>query len=213
MTRPTAPTHTHTTSYHPSRGLTARTSATYGWLLVAATLATGCAALQRTAGEVAAGLDRPVASAVTSASTGGPVAGPGPNEDVHWLQPDDWFYATSVPTNGWFYVYLAKRLAPPSAATRNEAKYLNLVESKEAWASWGTQTRPATTADFQIGKTVICFEAASDDEGYLPPRSKDAARTGNWFAGMVTDVSGAYKDSFRVDTYKVHAGACRVAVP
>ena len=63
----------------------------------------------------------------------------------------------------------------------------------------------------RVGATAICFEGQMIDGVYAPPTSKDAARTGSWFAGRVTDTSDGFKGVYRVDSYNCRLSALRVA--
>lgn len=156
----------------------------------------------------------PVPSAAIVAGGGGaaPVSsGPRVGEDAHYLQVDDFFVADRAIDGGWQYVYLAKQKVAPTPGTKGQGQYFRLVESRDSWTEHAWLTRPATGADLRIGAAAFCFEGSGSDGVYGPPRSKDDARTGNWFAGRITDTSDAFKGVFRIDTYNCQLSAIRVA--
>lgn len=149
--------------------------------------------------------------AVAAAEPGsGPAYGPG--DDVHWMQVDDWFFATEVPETGWFRPRIGKMKVPATDATKGQAQFFNVRDASEVWATWHTRSRPAAAGDFVLGALMICYEGANNGEAYVAPPNKTDARTGEWFAAKVTDTSDAFKGLYRIDTYVVKVAACRVPV-
>ena len=57
---------------------------------------------------------------------------------------------------------------------------------------------------------AICFNDNQRDAVYQAPLTKDAARTGNWFMGKVTDTSDAPKGWVRVADYNCAIDGVRV---
>jgi hypothetical protein len=166
-----------------------------------------------------------VGTIVTDHSAPAPASGesmaqPGPSsaaaygagEDQHWFQPDDYLISEQPYREGWIYVYLAKMKTAPSGQTKSEAQFFNLRESKDQWTAHYWKTRPAQASDLTVGNFAICFEANHHDNLYDTPLAKEDARTGNWFAGRITDVSDLYKNSVRLDTYNCTPAALRVPI-
>jgi hypothetical protein len=138
-------------------------------------------------------------------------AGPRVGEDQHYFQGDDFLIGDRAIDGGWTYVYLAKQRVAPTPGTKGQGQYFQLQESRDVWTEHAWLTRPATAGDLRIGSAAFCFEGNSSDGAYGPPRSKDDARTGHWFAGRITDTSDAFKGVFRIDTYNCQLSAMRVA--
>ena len=165
--------------------------------------------------QVPVSVNVPVPGATFVAGGGGagaPVpAGPRVGEDQHYLQADDFLVADRALDGGWQYVYLAKQKVAPTPGTKGQGQYFRLVESRDVWTEHAWLTRPAVAADLRIGAAAFCFEGSGPDGAYGPPRSKDEARTGTWFAGRITDTSDGFKGVYRIDTYNCQLSAMRVA--
>jgi hypothetical protein len=180
-------------------------------LVTIACLLTGCTG-QLAAG---AGIHGPIAPApagggeVVVDDGGGPVVGYAPGEDRHWMQADDYFISDDPWERGWIWVHLAKMRQPPAAATKDQAQFFQLDDSRDVWTEHYWRTRPAAGGDLVLGALVICFNDNSRDDVYRAPANKRAARTGSWFLGKITDVSDAYKHTVRVDTYSCALDAVR----
>lgn len=142
---------------------------------------------------------------VASEPDGEPAAEPGPaygpNEDRHWLQPDDYFVAERPWESGWMSVQLAKMKRPPTADSKSQGLFFRLGDSRDIWTQFYWRSRPVTADDLTLGTLVICFEGYRRDNAYRAPRTKDQARPGQWFMGKITDTSDAYKQLIKVATY------------
>ncbi len=146
--------------------------------------------------------EAPAASAVPVAS------GPG-GQDRHWIQADDHFISEQPWTQGWMWVRLAKLQQAASAASP-EAKFFQLDTAREIWTAHFWVTRPARPGELRLGMVAICFNDNQRDAVYQAPLTKDAARTGNWFMGKVTDTSDAPKGWVRVADYNCAIEGVRV---
>ena len=140
----------------------------------------------------------------------GPQLAYGPDEDRHWIQPDDYFISEQPWQRSWIYVHLAKMKRPPSAESKEQALFFKLDDSREVWTQYYWRTRPATPPELTLGTLVVCFHANRRDRVYQSPPSKDRARTRAWFMGKITDVSDAYKHVVRIDEYNCAIDAVRV---
>jgi tRNA A-37 threonylcarbamoyl transferase component Bud32 len=146
-----------------------------------------------------------------SAPISAPTAAP-PAEDRHWIQSDDYFIAEEPWDHGWMYVHLAK-LRQAATATSRDAKFFQLGDAREVWTAAYWRTRPAEATDLTLGTFAICFNDNTRDGVYLPPPTKDAARTQGWFLGKLTDTSDLRKGWVRVDSYNCAVDGIRVALP
>jgi eukaryotic-like serine/threonine-protein kinase len=133
-------------------------------------------------------------------------------EDPQWIQGDDYFVAERPWDHGWIAVHLAKLRKPATTGSR-EAQFFLLDDSRDMWTSTYWRTRIAAAGDLVIGAFAICFNDNQRDDVYRAPATKDAARTGSWFLGKVTDTSDAAKGWVRIDTYNCAADGLRVAAP
>jgi curli biogenesis system outer membrane secretion channel CsgG len=133
-----------------------------------------------------------------------------PEEDTHWIQPDDYFTSDRDLEGAYIYVQLGKMIEPPNEKTKEEAQFMNLKDGSSFWTKHYWKTRLATKDDIKPATLVIVFEGNRDDGVYKAPASKDDARTGNWFLGRITDISDLYKNMIKVGTYNVNPAALRV---
>jgi hypothetical protein len=176
----------------------------------------GCAAqVSPTGASIGPAVAIPIGGVVSPAPSAGPVVGPayGPGEDQHWFQQDDYLIADRPYEKGYIYVKLAKMKQAPSPATRDEAQFFVLAETKDQWTKYFYLTRPVTQADLVLGAMVICYEGNLGEGGiYREPRKRESARTGAWFMSRITDLAELYKQSVGVDTYKCSPSALRVPV-
>ena len=141
--------------------------------------------------------------------SGGDTAG-----DAQYIQSDDYFIAQEL-YNGqnWIRVTLAKQLKAPSAQTKNEAQFMQVLDGKEVWTKYYYRTRIATSSDIRMGAVIIALDVAGDEEVYRAPESKEEARTAPWFMAKITDVSDLHKGYVTVSGgYKVSVEALRVKV-
>jgi hypothetical protein len=148
-------------------------------------------------------------------ATGAPAAGPsyGPGEDRHWFRQDDYLISERQYESGWIYVKLAKMKQAPTPASRDEALFFSLTETKDLWTKYFFRTRPAEASDLALGAVVICFEGNGGGGGeYRGPSDRNSARTGAWFMSRITDLAEMYKQLVGVDTYKCSPDALRVPV-
>ena len=108
---------------------------------------------------------------------------------------------------------LAKQLKAPSAQTKNEAQFMQVLDGKEVWTKYYYRTRIATSSDIRMGAVIIALDVAGDEEVYRAPESKEEARTAPWFMAKITDVSDLHKGYVTVSGgYKVSVEALRVKV-
>jgi hypothetical protein len=135
-------------------------------------------------------------------------SGPG-GQDRHWIQSDDYFISEEPWTQGWMWVRLAKLQQAASGASP-EAKFFQLDTAREIWTAHFWVTRPAGPGELRLGMVAICFNDNQRDAVYQAPITKDAARTGNWFMGKVTDTSDAHKGWVRVADYNCAIDGVRV---
>jgi hypothetical protein len=135
-------------------------------------------------------------------------------EDTHFIQPDDYFISSDAyRTQAWISVYLAKMQETPTKETKNEAKFLQVIDGKEVWTKNYYKTVIAAKSDIKIGTIMIALDVAGEGDVYRAPESKDEARTANWFIAKITDVSDLYKGYVTVSGgYKVKIDAMRVIV-
>jgi hypothetical protein len=131
-------------------------------------------------------------------------------EDRHWIQPDDFFISESPWSHGWIYVHLAK-LTQPATPPSHDARFFQLDSSREVWTANHWKTHPAEPRELALGTLALCFNDHISDGVYNAPANKDAARTGAWFLGKITDTSDAAKGWIRIDSYKCLLDAVRVA--
>ena len=69
-------------------------------------------------------------------------------DDDHFIQSDDYFISSTPFTNqGWIYVYIAKVVTPPSAKTKGEGKFMQVIDGKQRWTKYVWATRIATESD------------------------------------------------------------------
>jgi hypothetical protein len=164
------------------------------------------------AGLQATGIDPNILPGAGAPASAAPATGeaPGPGEDRHWVQADDYFIAEEAWQSGWIHVGLAKMKQAPSAQSKREARFFRLNDSKDVWTAHFWRTRIADRGDLALGQFGICFEGSNQSGAYEAPAGKDAARTGSWFMGKITDLSDLYKGVVRVDTYKCALGNVRL---
>ena len=130
-------------------------------------------------------------------------------EDRHWIQDDDFFISEQPWTHDWTYVHLAKQQQAATTAS-GTARFFQLDDSREVWTASYWSTHPAQAEQLAIGVLAICFNDNVQSDVYRAPATKDAARTGAWFLGKVTDTSDAAKGWVRIDTYNCAIDAVRV---
>lgn len=133
-------------------------------------------------------------------------------EDDHYIQSDDYFISKEpYKTQPWIYVQLAKMKTPASAASKNEAEFMQVGDGSDVWTKNYWRTRIATKADLKLGAVVIVLDATGDGEVYRAPENKEEARTSSWFMAKITDLSDMYKGYLTVSGgYKVDPKAIRV---
>jgi serine/threonine protein kinase len=163
------------------------------------------------AGEQAAGGSAHAAQRALGAGNTRVVPSSATAEDRHWIQPDDYFISETPWNQGSKNVHLAK-LTQPATPPSNEARFFRLDNSREIWTANHWKTRPAEPSELALGTFVLCFNGNARDQLYNPPANKDAARTGSWFLGKVTDTSDASKGWVRVASSKCMLDAIRIAV-
>jgi len=112
-------------------------------------------------------------------------------------------------SQGWIYVHLAK-LIQPAKPPSNEAQFFQLDNSREVWTANHWKTHPADPSELALGTLVLCFNDNQRDHLYNAPANKDAARTGAWFLGKVTDLSDVPRGWARIDSYKCMLDAIRI---
>ncbi len=136
------------------------------------------------------------------------------SSDDHYIQADDYFIAEEeLGSKTYIYVYIAKMVTPPTKDTKNEAKFMRVRDSKEAWTKVYWKTRIATKADIKLGAVMICFDGDNEDDVNMPPEDKDQARNWNWWMAKITDTSDLHKGFVTVaGGEKVSLNALRVAV-
>lgn len=139
---------------------------------------------------------------------------PSGNADVHFIQPDDFFYLEEPWTGpNWEYVKLGKLVTAPTPETKNQAEFMSAGNSSKEWAKWWAKTRIATRADLALGKEVICFNDNTSGDVYFPPDSNQNARNGAWFVARITDMSELFKGYVLVtDGYKISEKNLRVII-
>jgi hypothetical protein len=154
------------------------------------------------------------ASAPPAAEVEEPGRGPGPaygpDEDRHWMQPDDYFISEQPWQRSWIYVHLAKMKRPAGPESKEQALFFKLDDSRDVWTQYYWRTRPAAPSELALGTLVLCFNDNARDSVYHAPPSKDRARTGAWFMGKITDVSDAYKHVVKVDVFNCAINGVRV---
>jgi hypothetical protein len=186
--------------------LMARLSATL--VVFTASLLAGCMG-QLSAGT---GIQLPAAVMVDGESAPelpmGPVYAPG--EDVHWMQPADYFVSEDEWTQDWIYVHLGKMQQPPAPGSKGQAMFFRLHDSRDVWTRHYWKTRPAAPGELVVGALAICFDDNKPNNVYRAPTTKGDARTGDWFLGKITDVSDAYKHQVRISTYDCDLDAVRI---
>jgi hypothetical protein len=182
----------------------------------------GCTALLAcsTATRIARNVDSATSGAYGTGSTGpgstvpSIAVGRGADEDEHRIQPDDFFIADQEYRQGSISVHLAKMTAPPASTTKNEAQFFRLDQSKDFWTANYWKTRVASSADLQIGASLIFFKGNIRDGVYQPPQDKQHARTTSWASGWwmarLTDTSDLYKGAVTIDTFRCSPNALRV---
>ena len=141
--------------------------------------------------------------------SGGDTAG-----DAQYIQPDD-FFISEEPFKGqnWIRVTLAKQLKAPSAQTKSEGQFMQVLDGKEVWTKYYYRTRIATSSDIRMGAVIIALDVCGDEEVYRAPESKEDARTSPWFMAKITDVSDLHKGFVTVSGgYKVSVEALRIQV-
>ena len=181
--------------------------------LFCACLVAGCAGQLAAVPGIHAAVSPPsVEVPVNAPADDDPLSGPvyAPGEDRHWIQADDFFISEEPWTQGWIYVHLAKMRQAPEAATKGQARFFQLDDSREVWTGHFWRTRPADPGELALGQLVLCFNDNVHGDVYHRPPSKDRARTGAWFLGKITDVSDAFKHVVRVDVYNCAMDAVRV---
>jgi hypothetical protein len=134
-------------------------------------------------------------------------------DDDHFIQSDDYFISSVPYTNqAWIYVYIAKVVTPPTAKTKGEGQFMQVIDGKKLWTKYFWATRIATESDIKIGREVIALDAANEEDVYRVPENKEEARTARWFMARVTDVSDLFKGYVTVSGgYKVSVQALRIA--
>ncbi|PJZ71383.1 hypothetical protein CH373_02470 [Leptospira perolatii] len=132
-------------------------------------------------------------------------------EDAHYIQPDDFFITKEeFKVQPWIHVYIAKQTTPPSAKTKNEGEFLQVVDGKKVWTKFYYSTHKAVESELKIGTVVIMADLSAED-GYRPPNDKEEARTCGWFIAKITDVSDLYKGVVTVSGgYKILVDSLRV---
>ncbi len=135
------------------------------------------------------------------------------NDDVHYIQDDDYFISQEGFKSNYIDVSLAKMLTSPEAATKNEGEFLRISDGSEVWTKFFWRTRAAQRIDVKVGAQVICFDASDENGIYRAPEDKDEARTGSWFMAKITDVSDLYKGHVAVSGgYKVKVDNIRIII-
>jgi len=135
-------------------------------------------------------------------------------DDDHFIQPDDYFISNDdFKSQAWIRVTLAKMKTPPSAATKNEAEFMQVLDGKDIWTKYYWSTRIAGSEELKIGAVVIMLDQSGDEGVYRAPENKDEARQVSWFMAKITDMSDLYKGYVTVSGgYKVDPKAIRVIV-
>ncbi len=133
--------------------------------------------------------------------------------DRHFIHIDDYFVAEHDPTGAnWVYVSISKMLTPASPGTKNEGKFLRLMNGDEIWSKWFYRTRIANKDEIKVGAQIICLDYNENDI-YVAPKDKQDTQIYSWFTARITDVSEMYKGYVMVSSgYKVAVDNIRISI-
>lgn len=134
------------------------------------------------------------------------------NDDDHYIQPNDYFISDKpLEGNDWIYVWLAKMVTAPSAATKGEGEFFKISDGNKVWTKHYWKSAIGTKSDLRIGNQIICYEGRQIVDVYSVPESKDSARGNAWFMARIVDTSDLYKGYVTVaGGYKVSPANLRV---
>ncbi len=169
----------------------------------------GPASALRNVADMTDSMNRISSNAGGSGSEGSAVYGGG-SGDVHYIQADDYFISENSFDSGWMRVEIAKMIQTPAAETRNEGKFMVVLDAREVWTSDYWRTRPAQSSDIKLGAVVIAFDW-EEGGAYVRPQNQEMARTNNWFMAKITDTSTLYQNVVMVSGgYRVKTDNLRV---
>lgn len=136
-------------------------------------------------------------------------------DDDHFIQKDDFFVSpTDLEKNPYIYVSLSKMVTEPSPRSKGEAEFFKVIDGSRMWSKHFYQTRIARDGEIRLGTVVMAFEGRMDENVYLPPETKEEARSGAWFLAKVTDMSDMYRGHVTVSgNYKIGLKNLRVLLP
>jgi outer membrane protein OmpA-like peptidoglycan-associated protein len=134
------------------------------------------------------------------------------NEDDHYIQSNDYFISDKpLEGNDWIYVWLAKMVTAPSAATKGEGEFFKISDGNKVWTRHFWKTAVGTKSDLRVGNQIICYEGRQMVDVYSVPESKESARGNAWFMAKIVDTSDLYKGYVTVaGGYKVSPANIRV---
>lgn len=183
---------------------------TVAWIMLL--LMSGCSgpvSVLRNVADASESLNRIGTNTGYSNNSGSTVYGGGTG-DMHYIQSDDYFISDSGFDSGWIRVDLAKVVQTPSAETRNEGKFMVVLDGREVWTSHYWKTRPAQTSDLKLGTVIVAFDW-EEGEAYVRPENQEMARTNPWFMAKITDTSTLYQNVVMVSGgYRVKTDNLRV---
>ena len=136
-------------------------------------------------------------------------------DDVHFLQPDDFFIADSqLGQHSYIYIHLAKMITAPKSATRDEGEFMKVQNGQMKWTANIWQSRIAVPEELKLGQNILMFHDNNVDNIYRAPKRKDQARGGAWWYARITDMTDTYKGYVTVSgNYKVALSAIRIPIP
>lgn len=185
-------------------------SLTVAWLVLL--LISGCSGpvnVLRNVADASENLNRIGSNTGYSNNSSSTVYGGGTG-DMHYIQSDDYFISENGFDSGWIRVDLAKMIQAPASATRNEGKFMVVLDGREVWTSHYWKTRPAQASDLKLGTVIVAFDY-TDNDIYVRPENQELARTDNWFMAKITDTSTLYQNVVMVSGgYRVKTDNLRV---
>ncbi|MDY0018166.1 MAG: hypothetical protein RBS89_10055 [Candidatus Delongbacteria bacterium] len=130
--------------------------------------------------------------------------------DMHYIQADDYFISEDGFDTGWKRIELAKMIQAPTPETKNEGKFMVVIDGREMWTSHYWKTRIAQPSEIKLGTVIVAFDYTYDDV-YVRPENQELARTDNWFMAKITDTSTLYQNVVMVSGgYRVKTDNLRV---